>query len=148
MSQPAYLLDTNVLSELMRNNPSAEVRHWFAQHTAHTMHISSVTQAEILTGIALLPEGQRRTALATVAQQMFDQDFASRCWSFDTAAAKSYAVIFAERSRLGLPVSHEDAQIAAIAVSTGLTLVTRNTKDFVTIAGLNLVNPWLPELPH
>ena len=111
------------------------------------MHTSAVTQAEILTGVALLPVGQRRTALATSAEQMFEQDFADRCLPFDTAAAKHYAVLVAARTRQGQPVATEDAQIAAIALAAGLIVVTRNTKDFENIEGLVLANPWLTSTP-
>jgi hypothetical protein len=136
------LLDTNVLSELMRARPAADVLDWFAQNTHRVMHTSAITQAEILTGIALLPAGQRRTALATAAEQMFEQDFADHCLAFDTAAAKHYAVVVATRTRQGQPISTEDAQIAAIALAAGLTVTTRNTKDFESIEGLALANPW------
>ena len=146
-----FLLDTNVLSELMRSQPAAPVLGWFAQNAQSAMHTSAVTQAEILTGIALLPVGQRRTALAMSAEQMFEQDFADRCLAFDAAAAKHYAVLVAARTRHGQPISTEDAQIAAIALAAGLTVATRNTKDFETIEGLMLANPWsaiAPVAPH
>lgn len=137
-----FLLDTNVLSELMRNNPAAGVLGWFAQNKRSDMSVSAVTQAEILTGIAFLPAGKRRTALAIAAERMFEQDFAGKCLAFDTAAAKHYALIVAERTRRGQPISTEDAQIAATALAAGLTVATRNTKDFENIDGLKLANPW------
>ena len=137
-----FLLDTNVLSELMREHPASAVVDWFAQNAHAVMHTSTVTQAEILTGIALLPAGKRRTALAVAAEQMFEQDFAGHCLEFDSRAAKNYAVLVAARSRQGQPISTEDAQIAAIALATGLTVATRNTKDFDNIDGLMLANPW------
>ena len=142
-----FLLDTNVLSELMRSKPATAVLDWFTQNAQRAMHTSAVTQAEILTGVALLPVGQRRTALATSAEQMFEQDFADRCLPFDTAAAKHYAVLVAARTRQGQPVATEDAQIAAIALAAGLIVVTRNTKDFENIGGLVLANPWLTSTP-
>lgn len=143
-----FLLDTNVLSELMREQPTTAVVDWFAQNIRATMHTSTINQAEILTGIALLPAGERRTALAVAAEQMFDQDFAERCVEFDAAAAKNYAVIVATRTRQGQPISTEDAQIAAIALASGLTVATRNTKDFENIDGLARANPWLNNTPH
>lgn len=143
-----FLLDTHVLSELMRERPDAGVLDWFAQNTQAAMHISSVTQAEILMGIALLPAGKRRMALAAAAEQMFEQDFAGQCLVFDAAAAKHYALIVAARVRQGQPMSTEDAQIAAIALATGLRVVTRNIKDFENIDGLTLVNPWQSAAPH
>ena len=141
---PGFLLDTNLLSELMRSAPAPEVLAWFASPAAGAMYTSSITQAEILTGIALLPAGQRRHALAQAAQSMFAEDFAGRILYFESAAAEHYALIVAARTALGHPISTEDAQIAAIALVAGLTLVTRNTKDFAQIAGLNQLNPWQP----
>ena len=143
-----FLLDTNVLSEVMREHPAAAVVDWFAKNAHAAMYTSTVTQAEILTGIALLPTGKRRTALAVAAEQMFEQDFAGRGLGFDAEAAKNYAVIVAARSRKGQPISTEDAQIAAIALAGGLTLATRNTKDFEYIDGLTLANPWHASTPH
>lgn len=137
-----FLLDTNVLSELMRQQPAAAVLGWFAHHARAAMHTSAVTQAEILTGIALLPAGKRRTALLDAAEQMFEVDFNARCLQFNSAAAKNYAVIVAARTLQGRPISTEDAQIAAIAQAAGLTLATRNTKDFDLIDDLLLANPW------
>jgi predicted nucleic acid-binding protein len=142
-----FLLDTNVLSELMREHPAEAVLDWFAQNTQAAMHTSTITQAEILTGIALLPNGKRRTALAVVAEQMFEQDFAGHCHAFDSVAAKNYALVVAARTRQGQPISTEDAQIAAIALATGLTVATRNTKDFEHIDALKLANPWRANAP-
>ena len=137
-----FMLDTNVLSELMREKPAVAVLNWFAQNTHSVMHISAVTQAEILTGIALLPAGKRRTALALAAEEMFEQDFADHCLAFDAAAAKNYALIVSARTRHGQPISTEDAQIAATALAKGLIVATRNTSDFENIDALSLVNPW------
>ena len=137
-----FVLDTNVLSELMRERPASTVLGWFAENTGSVMHISAVTQAEILTGVALLPQGKHRTALAVAAEQMFEQDFAGRCLAFDAVAAKNYAVIVSERTRQGHPITTEDAQIAATALANALTVATRNTADFQNIQGLELVNPW------
>lgn len=137
-----FLLDTNVLSELMGPTPDASVWRWFSRHRQTVMWTSAVNQAEILTGIALLPAGKRRTALDVAAQQMFEQDFLGRVCAFDSAAARHYAHLVAGRTRQGRPVSTEDGQIAAIALAEGLVLATRNTKDFDHIAGLRLDNPW------
>ena len=120
----------------------------FAQNKVETMHTSTVTQAEILTGIALRPEGQLRTALAAVAEQIFEQDFAGRCPAFDSATAKNHALIVAGRNYLGKPISTEDAQIAAISLATGLTVATPNSKNFGDIDRLTLVNHWKRTRPH
>ena len=144
MSQ-GFMLDTNVLSELMRTAPADEVLAWFAKNAPGPVYTSSITQAEILTGIALLPDGKRRDTLAHTAQAMFTQDFAGdRVLTFDRVAAEHYALIVASRTRMGRPISTEDAQIAAIALAAGLPLLTRNTKDFSDIPGLRQVNPWQP----
>ncbi len=137
-----FVLDTNVLSELMRDRPAAVVLDWFTQNTGSALHISAVTQAEILTGIALLPEGKRRTALATAADLMFEQDFADHCLAFDAVAARNYALIVSERTRHGHPITIEDAQIAATAMTNALVVATRNAADFKNIDGLEIVNPW------
>ena len=136
------LLDTNVVSELMRAKPSEAVVAWFAQHQQAILFTSAVTQAEVLLGVALLPEGKRKKALAEDAEITFEQDFAGRCLSFDGMAATEYALLSAERTRAGKPMSTADAQIAAIALSHKLALVTRNTKDFSDIRGLQVINPW------
>jgi hypothetical protein len=136
------LLDTNVVSELMRAAPAARVLQWLDAQSTADIWISAVTAGEIRLGIALLPNGQRKERLGALAEAMFEEDFADRCLPFDPAAAADYAQIVATRSRRGRPVSVEDAQIAAIARSSGLTLATRNSKDFTDIDGLPLVNPW------
>lgn len=134
------LLDTNVLSELMRPQPSSIVLGWFAgQEDA----ASAITQAELLLGVALLPSGKRRDAIADAVEQMFDQDFVGRCLPFDGLAAHEYAALVATRNKVGMPISTEDAQIAAIALRHGLVLATRNTKDFRKIHKLILIDPWL-----
>ena len=145
MSVARILLDTNVLSELMRPRPEQQVLDWFAaQGTQTRFVISGITQAEILLGIALLPAGKKRTALADVAQTMFEQEFHGLNLAFDEHAAPLYASIVAQRSRSGAPISVEDAQIAAIASRHRVPLATRNIKDFAQVAGLELIDPWEP----
>lgn len=135
------VLDTNVLSELMKPSPSPEVLHWFATQSPDSIFTTAITQAEILFGIELLPKGKRRDALHAAAMAMFDQDFAGRVLPFDSAAATAYSRIAASRQKAGRPISHFDAQIAAIALCHGAALTTRNTADFEK-CGLRLVNPW------
>ena len=136
------LLDTNVLSELMRPQPNPVVLDWFARRTGVFFCISAITQAEIMLGISLLPTGKRRDALAVAAEGMFTQDFAGRCLSFDASSAVIYADIVAGRRQAGLAISTEDAQIAAISLAYGYPLSTRNSKDFICMTGLSLYNPW------
>ena len=139
------LLDTNVLSELMRPVPNETVLAWLDRHTGEGVFVSAITEAEILRGIALLPDGKRRAVLAEIANNLFAEDFADHRLPFDSPSARSYAELTAYRTRAGRPISIEDAQIAAIALRHALTLATRNTRDFVAIVGLTVVNPWLYE---
>lgn len=139
-----FLIDTNVLSELMRDSPAPQVLDWFASQTANQMQTSAVTYAEILAGIALLPAGKRREAMARAASQIFEEDFFGRCIDFGGRAVGHYALIRAQRQLAGRPIDTADAQIAAIALAAHLTLVTRNTKDFEGIDGLKVINPWQP----
>jgi hypothetical protein len=118
------------------------VLDWFAARTGDIFYVSAITQAEILLGIALLPAGKRREALAAAAHAMFAEEFAGRCLPFAAAGAALYADIVAARRAAGLPITTEDAQIAAIALAHGHPLATRNTRDFAGIAGLTLLNPW------
>lgn len=136
------LLDTNVISELMRPKPDAIVVEWLDRQKDESVWICSITQAEILMGLALMPEGKRKHGLMHVAAAMFDEDFAKRCLPFDSDAAKHYANIVSKRTRQGSPISVEDAQIASIAKANGLSIATRNLKDFSDIGGLVVLNPW------
>jgi predicted nucleic acid-binding protein len=137
------LLDTNVLSELMRPSPEPRVVQWVDGFIEWDLWISAITVAEIRLGIALLDDGSRKSLLLDLAEQMFQEDFQERCLPFDYQAAVEYALIVAERNRRGRPISVEDAQIAAIAKTANLSLATRNTKDFTDIPGIEVINPWL-----
>jgi predicted nucleic acid-binding protein len=140
------LLDTNVLSELMRPAPDPQVIRWLDAKSEMDVWISAVTVAEIRLGIALLPESKRKALLMDIAEQMFQEEFADQCLPFDCKAAHEYAGIVAKRKTNGQPISVEDAQIAAVALTAGLSLSTRNTKDFSGIKGLSIVNPWLEQV--
>ena len=136
------LLDTNVLSEFMRPTPSAQVVAWLDAQATDQVWVSAVTLAEIELGIALMPDGQRKLGLQMAAKAMFAEDFAGRCLPFDKDAATWYANVVALRTRLGRPISVEDAQVASIALAHGPMLATRNERDFDFIEGLAVVNPW------
>jgi toxin FitB len=135
------LLDTNVVSELMRPEPSPVVDNWVSARPAAGMFISAVTEAELRYGLALLPDGQRRRRLLAQAEAMLAEDFAGRILPFDRAAAAAYAPIAAGRRRSGRPISQADAQIAAIAASRGAAIATRNVSDFAE-CGISVLNPW------
>lgn len=136
------LLDTNVLSEVVRNKPAPQVLAWMNGLHPSTVYVSRVTEAEMLLGVALLPAGKRRSALAEQVSGLFTAHFHPRCLPFDTRAASHYARIVSHRQSIGRPINTEDAQIAAITCSHGFRLATRNVTDFADIAGLDIVNPW------
>ena len=135
------LLDTNVLSELLRPAPEPAVMAWFAAQPAETLFVSAVTQAEMMLGARLLPAGKRRAALETAVRATFDEDFAGRILPFDSAAAGAYVNIVSARRAAGRPISQFDAQIAAIARHQGARLATRNIGDFDD-CGVVVINPW------
>jgi hypothetical protein len=135
------LVDTNVLSELMKAAPAESVVRWFSTHSATSLYTTSITQAEVLHGILLLPPGRRRSAFEAAADAMFEEEFAGRILPFGSDAAHPYARIAAERRRAGRPISHFDAQIAAIAHSAGAAVASRNVADFDG-CGLEVINPW------
>lgn len=136
-----FILDTNVVSELMRPAPDQAVVAWVSARPLPILYTTSVTQAEILLGLRLLPAGQRRARLESAAEQMFEEDFAGRILPFDQRAAGHFARIAADRRQQGSPISQFDAQIAAIAATAGAALATANVRDF-SGCGLRLVNPW------
>ena len=138
------LLDTNVISELMRAEPARIVLDWFGNHEAGDLFISAVTEAELRTGVAILPEGQRRDRLQLAIDAMIDQDFQLRVLPFDSLAAKAYAEIAAQRRAVGRPIAEADCQIAAIARATDAPIATRNVKD-VDGCGVRVINPWNDE---
>jgi predicted nucleic acid-binding protein len=135
------ILDTNVLSELMRQQPSKAVSTWVGSRPAASLFTSTITQAEILYGVALLPAGARRDRLRVAVEGILAEEFSGRVLGFDTPAARAFGSIAAARRQAGHPISHADAQVAAIAVSREATLATRNVSDFEG-CGLEIVGPW------
>lgn len=141
----SVLLDTNVLSELLRAEPAPTVLEWFSVQRSGSLYVTTITQAEMLVGVLLLPAGRRRTKLQNAVDALFKDDFVHRVLPFDEAAAVVYANLVAGRRRSGRPIAQFDAQIAAIARSRDLSLATRNTSDFEG-CGIKLENPWTDEV--
>ncbi len=137
----SILLDTNVLSEILRLSPDPSVLAWFSRQRDDDLRVSAVTQAEMFLGVALLPPGKRRQRLQESMLGLFGNEFADRVLPFDGPAVAHYVEVVATRRRAGRPLSQFDAQIAAIALQNGLALATRNVKDFEG-CGLRLIDPW------
>ncbi len=135
------VLDTNVLSELFRPAPERRVSTWLEQQPPGSVFTTTVTQAEILFGIRVLPDGKRRRALAEAAQGVFNEVFEERLLPFDRDAAQAFSEISATRRGAGRPMGQFDAMIAAIASSRGAALATRNAADFQG-CGIDVLNPW------
>lgn len=135
------ILDTNVLSEAVRPQPSRAVVRWLSAQPVAQLFTTTISEGEILYGVALLPKGRRRKALEQATRQMFADDFADRVLSFDSAAAREFAAVAAARRQQGRPITALDAQIAAIARSHGAALATRNVADFVGCS-IEIVDPW------
>ena len=135
------ILDTNVISEVLRPEPNQTVVTWFESQPRHQLFTTAITQAEILYGITLLPKGSRRQKLLEVAQLIFEEDLESRILPFSSDAATHFAEIGAARRSSGKPISQFDAMIASIARLNGAIIVTRNTSDFDN-CGIEVINPW------
>lgn len=135
------LLDTNVVSEIMRPNPDPAFAAWMQAQPTREIFTTAITEAEIFKGIEIMASGRKRRELLDVAQSFFHIDMASRILPFDSAAAGWFADIFARRRRLGLATQPLDVQIAAIAREHKAVLATRNTSDFQE-CGIELINPW------
>jgi hypothetical protein len=135
------ILDTNVLSELTKPSPSSQVMQWFAAQPPLEFYTTTITQAEILCSVEMLPTGTRRSALHAAVEAIFGEDFFGRILAFDVDAALVVPKITAGRRRLGRPITQLDAQIAAIALSRGAAVATRNTSD-LEHCGVAVVDPW------
>jgi hypothetical protein len=135
------VLDTNVVSELMRKDAAAEVVAWVDRHPGDQVFITAITAAELLYGVTRLPDGRRKQVLAAKVRDLIDEDFEDQVLPFNSDSAHHYAEIVASRERVGKPISMADAQIAAICRQYDLGLGTRNTKDFAD-TGIRVFNPW------
>lgn len=135
------VLDTNVISELIRPQPEPAVVSWVDDLPLDNVFITAITAAELLFGVARLPDGRRKQTLTTRVRELIDEDFEDRVLPFDRLAGAHYARICAEREQKGRPISMADAQIAAICCWSDTRLATRNVSDFVD-TGVEVINPW------
>ena len=135
------VVDTNVVSELMRLTPDPAVMAWFSKQNSAELYLTAVTEAELRAGAAILPAGRRRDRLAAEVDAMVREDFAGRVLPFDSVAARAYGAIAAARRSLGRPILEADCQIAAIARATSAAIATRNRADFEH-CGIALIDPW------
>lgn len=135
------ILDTNVLSELMRSAPDQRVLAWLDGQPSASVWITSITLFESQLGLGLLPAGRRRKALEAAFAQLLEMDLERRILPFDTEAAREAASLAAQRHRAGRPIDIRDTQIAGIAQARRATLVTRNVRHFEGLS-VAVVNPW------
>jgi toxin FitB len=134
------VLDTNVVSEVIKPKPSARVLAWMTAYPRERLFITTITQAEILYGVELLPAGKRRAALQADIDAILNVEFAGRILPFDEPAARAFSRIAAERRGSGRPIAEFDAQIVAIASSRGASVATRNVRDFQD-CGVTVLDP-------
>jgi toxin FitB len=135
------VLDTNLVSELMRPGPNPRVLAWVAAQPLDEVAIATITLMEVRLGIAVLPRGQRRAELDRRFRQFLAQGFPDRILPFDPAAADACAGIRAARKGMGRPITTEDGMIAAVAEAHGAAVATRDTRGFEG-CGITVVNPW------
>lgn len=135
------ILDTNVLSALMRTEPEVTVTQWLDHQSAESIWITSITLFEIYLGISLLPKGKRQRTLEAIFNQMLEMDLENRVLDFDSSAAAEAATLAALRQKSGRPVDIRDTQIAGIVIARHATLATRNTKHFKDLK-VPVIDPW------
>jgi predicted nucleic acid-binding protein len=135
------VLDTNVISELMRPEPEPQVLRWIGDQVADQLYLASITVAEVRRGLALLPAGGRRRKLENAFDRFLERGFSRRILSFSAATATVYAPVYARRVSAGLGIGELDLLLAAIAAEHRAVIATRNTSDFEA-TGIALVNPW------
>ena len=138
------VLDTNVVSELMRPSPADRVIAWISRQFARILSLSTISEAKLRYGIESLPPGNSRERLRSEIEGMLREDFAGRILPFDQAAAQAYAAIAAARTAAGQPINYPDCQIAAIARAAGAAVATRDISVFQG-CGVDVIDPWAAE---
>lgn len=135
------VLDTNILSELMRPSPEAKVLTWLEQQAGDALFTTAICRGEMLYGAHRLPAGRRRDDMFQAIEEIFSTDMAGRVLPYDEAAADAHAELAAKRCAVGRPGSQSDMMIAGIVRAHGAALATRNVRDFED-CGIVLVDPW------
>lgn len=138
------IIDTNVISELLRPTPEPAVEAWLGEQDGLSIYLTAISEAELRYGVAIMTSGKRRDGLGVAIDRILRDDMAGRILPFDSAAARAYADIAANRRSAGKPISQADCQIAAIARAHNAPVATRNTPDFEG-CGIDLINPWTAE---
>ena len=138
------IIDTNVISELLRPTPEPAVEEWLGEQDGLSIYLTAISEAELRYGVAIMSSGKRRDGLGVAIDRILRDDMAGRILPFDSAAARAYADIAASRRSAGKPISQADCQIAAIARAHTAPVATRNTPDFEG-CGIDLINPWTAE---
>jgi hypothetical protein len=135
------IIDTNVISELLRPTPDPAVETWLGAQDGLSIYLTAISESELRYGVAIIANGKRRDGLANAIDRILRDDMAGRILPFDSAAARAYADIAASRHGASKPIAQADCQIAAIAMAHGAPVATRNTADFEGF-GIDLINPW------
>lgn len=135
------LLDTNVISEPLRRAPADQVVEWIDAQQIETLYLSTITIAELRTGVAILPPSKRRKALHEGLERKVLPKFSGRVLAFDLGCTQAYADLMAKAREAGLAVATADGYIAAIAVANGLSVASRDVGPFEA-AGVSVINPW------
>lgn len=135
------LLDTNIISEMMKPIPNTFVKEWINRQEITQLFVSTFTIAEISYGLNALPEGHRRQDLEQAFNKAIQEAFENRILTFNESAAHHYGKIMSDRKKLGQPLGVPDGQIAAIAIAHQAAVATRNIRDFFN-CGLQLINPF------
>jgi toxin FitB len=139
------ILDTNVVSEPMRRQGDPTVAAWLDRQVAETLYLTSISLAELLVGVQLLPAGRRRDGIDAALRKLLSDLFGSRMLPFDERAAIAYATLVMRARAMGQAISVADGQIAAIALANGFAVATRDTAPFLA-AGASVIDPWRTDL--
>jgi toxin FitB len=135
------IVDTNVISELMRNQPHPSVLQWMDSQLVLDLYSTAITAAELRAGVAVMPSGKKRVELAQKMRQLFDEEFRNRILPFDNTCATHFAEVIAQRQEIGRPISDTDAMIAAICLAHDAAICTRDVGGF-EFCSVNIINPW------